>query len=71
MAIAFEAKASGKRLREASPVALSFINLASKFNVAKQALCGRPKPSPHTELVAEKIKTLSCAPNEALQGCTV
>jgi hypothetical protein len=31
MAIAFQAKASGKRLREALPVALLLINLASKF----------------------------------------
>ena len=31
MAIAFQAKASGKRLREVSPVALSLIILASKF----------------------------------------
>ena len=68
MAIAFQAKASGKRLREALLVALLLINLVSKFTEAKQRLGGRPKPSPRMDLVAEKIKTLSCAPNEVLDG---
>jgi hypothetical protein len=66
MATAFRAKASGKRLREALPVALLLIKLASKFTKAKQLLGGRPKPSPRTDLVADKIKTLSCTPNEVL-----
>ena len=68
MAIAFHAKASGKRLREALLVVLLLINLVSKFTEAKQRLGGRPKPSPRMDQVAEKIKTLSCAPNEVLAG---
>jgi len=57
-------------LKKALPVALSLIKLASTFTAA-QALGGRPKPRPRTDLVAEKIKTMSSAPNEALHPVKV
>ena len=58
-------------LPKAVPVALSLIKLASPFAQATQPLGGRPKPRPRTDLVAEKIKTLGCAPYEALHAVKV
>ena len=58
-------------LPKAVPVALSLIKLASTFTQATQALGGRPKPRPRTDLVAEKIKTLGGAPNETLDAVKV
>ena len=55
-------------LPKALPVALSLIKPASTFTEAAQPLGGRPKPRPRTDLVAEKIKTMSSAPNEALHA---
>ncbi len=58
-------------LPKALPVALSLIKLASTFTQATQPLGGRPKPRPRTDLVAEKIKTLCGAPDEALHAVKV
>ena len=58
-------------LPKALPVALSLIKLASPFTQATQPLGGRPKPRPRTDLVAEKIKTLCGAPDEALDAVKV
>jgi hypothetical protein len=53
-------------LPKAFPVALSLIKPASTNTHAAQALGGRPKPRPRTDLVAEKIKTMSGASDETL-----
>jgi hypothetical protein len=58
-------------LPKALPVALSLIKPASTLTQATQPLGGRPKPRPRTDLVAEKIKTLRGAPNEALHAVQV
>ena len=58
-------------LPKAMPVALSLIKLASTLPQATQALGGRPKPGPRTDPVAEKIKTLCGAPDEALDAVKV
>ena len=58
-------------LPKALPVALSLIKLASTFTQATQPLGGRPKPRPRTDPVAEKIKTLGRAADEALHPVKV
>ena len=58
-------------LPKALPVALSLIKPASTFTQATQTLGGRPKTRPRTDPVAEKIKTLRGAPNEALHAVQV
>ncbi len=58
-------------LPKALPVALSLIEPASTLTQATQTLGGRPKPRPRTNPVAEKIKTLRGAPNEALHAVQV
>ena len=42
--------------------------LAPQGEVHFEPLGGRPKPRPRTDPVAEKIKTLCSAPNEALDA---
>ena len=58
-------------LPKALPVALSLIKPASTNTQAAQSLGGRPKPRPRTDLVTEKIKTMSGAPNKALDAVKV
>ena len=58
-------------LPKALPVALSLIKPASTLTQATQPLGGRPKPRPRTDPVAEKIKTLCGASNEALHAVKV
>ena len=53
-------------LSKAVSVTFSLMKPTSTFTQATQALGGRPKPRPRTDPVAEKIKSLSGAPNEAL-----
>ena len=51
-------------LPKTTGVALSFIKPASTLTQATQSLGERPQPHARTDPVAQKIKTMSRAPNE-------